>query len=104
MTGEILHVSKRFYRLVSYGAKTYGVSRTKFCDMLYNSHLSLIRTRFLEKTQKVPISLGIKQKVPLSESLIAEGLKLINDVDSEKAKNLRESLNEMRKSRKAEND
>lgn len=103
MSHRVLKVSERFYNLIDYGARVYGVSKGIFCDMLFNSHLGLIRTRYLEKTQKLPISLGIKPKLPVSESLVEEGLKLIKDVDSEKAKELSEIINEMRKSRKAEN-
>lgn len=93
---RVIHVSERFYSMISYGASVFHVSRTQFADKLLDSHLSLIRTRFLEKKEKVQISLGIKQKVQVSESLIAEGLELIKSVDSEKAKQVELALKELR--------
>lgn len=83
---RVIHVSERFYSMISYGASVFHVSRTQFADKVLDSHLSLIRTRFLEK----------KEKVQVSESLIAEGLKLIKSVDSEKAKEVELALKELR--------
>lgn len=96
MSHRIVHVSERFYSMVCYGATVFHLSKSQFLDKLLDSHLSLIRTRFLGKTEKVRISLGIGQKVRVSESLIAEGLELIKSVDSEKAKELELALKELR--------
>jgi len=91
-----IKVSDRFFRLVSYGSQVFDVSKKDFLDKLLDSHLSLIRTRFVEKIRKLPISLETKSKLPISESLIAEGLKLIKSLDSEKAKELELALKELK--------
>jgi len=99
-----IKVSDRFFRLVCYGSEVFHLSKKDFVDKLLDSHLSLIRTRFVEKIRKLPISLETKPKLPISESLIAEGLKLIKDVDSEKAKELTEKLKELKEERMQKND
>lgn len=93
---RVIKVSDRFFRLVSYGASVFDTSRKDFADKLLDSHLSLIRTRYSEKTRKLPISLGIKPKLPVSESLIREGLQLIKEVNWEKGKELELCLKELR--------
>lgn len=91
-----IKVSDRFFRLICYGSEVFHVSKKEFVDKLLDSHLSLIRTRFVEKIRKLPISLETKPKLPISESLIAEGLELIKSVDLEKAKELELRLKELR--------
>lgn len=92
-----IKVSDRFFRLVCYGSEVFHLSKKEFVDKLLDSHLSLIRTRFVEKIRKLPISKIEKPKLPISESLIREGLKLIKNVDSEKAKELELRLKELQK-------
>lgn len=91
-----IKVSDRFFRLVSYGSQVFDVSKKDFADKLLDSHLSLIRSRFVEKLRKLPISLERTPKLPISESLISEGLELIKSLDLEKAKELELRLKELR--------
>jgi len=114
-----LEISDSFYNLISYGAKTYGVSRKEFCDMLNESHLSLIKvkcnfiqlekrfkqlkelnTQFLiEKGRNTYLEMKKSENSAISVSMIKEGLKLIEDVNPEKAKELREQLKELKEQR-----
>lgn len=89
MSKRVLNISDRFYSLINYGARTYGVSKTEFCNMLYESHLNLIKEKCklikLEKEKKIP-------SVSEHSKLMEEGLKLIADFDMEKAKELELTL------------
>ena len=73
----------------------FHLSKKDFLDKLLDSHLSLIRTRFVEKIRKLRISLETKSKLPISDDLISEGLKLIKSVDSEKGKEVELALKEL---------
>jgi len=81
--------------MISYGANVYRISKTECCDMLFNKFLSSI----FRNKEKSPIFEGKKQKSPLHESLISEGLKLLKNVNSEKAEELRFGLEKLKKNR-----
>jgi hypothetical protein len=120
-----MNVSDRFYSLINYRAKTYGVSKTEFCDMLYESQLNLIKVKceyiklekrfkqlrkklasvLSEKGKKVWHPREIERKVlSVSEhsKLMEEGLKLIEEMNPQKAKELKEQLEELREKQKGE--
>jgi hypothetical protein len=109
MSKRVLNVSDRFYSLINYGAKTYGVSKTEFCDMLYESQVNLIKDRCklikLENGKKIPLFEEKEKKIPsVSEysKLMEEGLKLMEEINPQKAKELKEQLEELREKRKEE--
>jgi hypothetical protein len=72
-----IKVSDRAYRIFNYGAEIYNESVGDFVD------------RFIDWIEK-------KAKLPLSESLVEEGLKLIKEINPEKAVELRKKLESLK--------
>lgn len=68
--------------------------------MLYDSHLDLIKDKCklikIEKSQNTYSNKKKKQNTLCSDSIIQEGLALIEDLNPEKAKELKETLKQIR--------
>ncbi|MDH5635305.1 MAG: hypothetical protein OEY47_01380 [Candidatus Bathyarchaeota archaeon] len=125
---KVLKVSERFYALIDHGARVYGVTKKEFCDILHESHLNLIKVKcnfitlqkqlkriresiansLIRKSKELPFRAEKNEELPLLKSehqnLIAEGIQLVKEIDSEKGKDLTETLNKLREESIPEKD
>lgn len=87
-----IQVSDRVYRILKNGSKIYGESIGKFLERLINAFVSKYEAKELISHLESEIK-------PISHSefsVITEGLNLIREFDSEKARELEIKLKELR--------
>ena len=87
-----IKVSDRVYRILKYGSEVYGESIGKFLERLIEGFIS----KYEGNRLKLLLESEIRQKLPSEFSVITEGLNLIREFDSEKARELEIKLKELR--------
>ncbi len=91
-----IKVSDRTYNMLNYGSKIFHISIADFLDKILNSYLDYESIDFSKFKEMSPVFEENRQMSPVSENLIAEGLKLIEEINPEKAKELRLKLKSLK--------